>query len=168
LLLIVLFFYLALMISNVGEENQIFERIFASADELDTSDKNTRAYLYDLAIKLSLQYPIVGFGLELPNGEGYPHNIFLESFLALGICGGLMFILITSYTIIASLKLLATKNSQWGWLGILFIQYTIGGCSSGSLYAASSFWYLLFAVLGVCNSVDNKWLSRELSDSGIE
>jgi hypothetical protein len=149
LFLLFLLVSLVLIVSNIGEENQIFERIFASGDELDSADKNTRAYLYDLAIKWFLQYPIIGFGLELPNGEGYPHNLFIESFLALGVCGGIAFILITFHTIILSIRLLASKNSQWGWVGILFIQYMIAGCSSGSLYGSSSFWYLLFAVLGV-------------------
>jgi O-Antigen ligase len=139
---------------SVGGENQIFDRIFATGDELDTSSSNNRGYVYDMGVKLSLEHPILGFGLELPNGEGYPHNLFLESFLTLGFGGGFMFVTIVAYTIMASLKLLMSKNSQWGWVGVLFIQYIIAGCFSGSLYGSSSFWYFLFAVLGVYNSVE--------------
>jgi hypothetical protein len=150
---------------SISAENQIFDRIFATGDELDGTSSNNRGYAYDMAIKLSLEHPILGFGLELPNGEGYPHNLFLESFLVLGFGGGLVFTTIVTYTIMASLKLLANKNSQWGWVGILFIQYTIAGCFSGSLYGASSFWYFLFAVLGICDSVEDHRKHKFLSST---
>jgi hypothetical protein len=133
--------------------NQFFERIFSTADELDIVNEGSRGYLYDTSIKLFLDYPIFGFGLELPNSQGYTHNLFLESFLALGFGGGILFGIITLYTVNASIKLLISKSSQWGWVGILFIQYTIAGTSSGALYGASSFWYLMFAVLGAYNSL---------------
>jgi O-Antigen ligase len=141
--------------SSMGDQNNIFDKFFLSGNELDPEDQRNRGYAYNMAIKLSLEHPFIGFGLELPDGHGYPHNLFLESFLSLGFCGGILFFTVTVYTIITSIKLLATKNPQLGWIGILFIQYTIGGCFSGSLYAASSFWYLLFAVLGVSTSVKN-------------
>jgi O-Antigen ligase len=133
--------------------NQFFERIFSTADELDIADERSRGYLYDTTIKLFLDHSIFGFDLELPNGQGYTHNLFLESFLALGFGGGILFGIITLYTVNAAIKLLISKSSQWGWVGILFIQYTIAGTSSGALYGSSSFWYLMFAVLGAYNSL---------------
>lgn len=159
-LLFLIVFLTTVVYFSISGENLIFDRIFSTGDELDSGSINNRGYAYDTGIKLALEHPIIGFGLELPNGEGYPHNLFLESFLVLGFGGGFMFTAIVAYTIMASLKLLMSKNSQWGWVGILFIQYIIAGCFSGSLYGASSFWYFLFAVLGVYDSVEDNRMHK--------
>jgi O-Antigen ligase len=149
--LIALLLCFALVASfSLKEDNQILDRIYSASDEVDSSDSRSRGYLYETAVKTFLEYPLTGFGIELPNGEGYPHNLILESFLSLGICGGIVFIIITTFATISSIKLLLSKNSCWGWIGILFIQYFIAGFSSGSLYGANIFWYLLLAIIGIC------------------
>ena len=151
ILLLVLF-----CVSNtfIGKENLLLNRLLSTGDDLDGADSQTRGYVYYMAIQLFLEHPIIGFGLELPNAEGYPHNLYLESFLAIGVSGGLIFIIIVTYTLMVSIKLIFAKSSQWQWIGVLFIQYFIGGCFSGALYGSSSFWYFLFAILGIYGSLE--------------
>jgi O-antigen ligase len=138
------------------------ERIFATEEELSGTSRfsgteNSRLYLYSLVLEKVEKNPLFGFGLELPDGLGYPHNLILESFLALGILGGLMFIILQIYMLFQAFALLKHKNSYkaaWGWLGILFIQYFIASMSSGSIYGSYVLWYLMFAVLVIVNTDD--------------
>jgi O-antigen ligase len=138
------------------------ERIFATEEEISGTSRfagteHSRLYLYSLALEKVEKHPLLGFGLELPDGLGYPHNLILESFLALGIVGGLMFIILQTYTLFQAVALLKHKNSfkaAWGWLGILFIQYFIVSMSSGAIYGSYILWYLMFAVLVVANTDD--------------
>jgi hypothetical protein len=142
--------------TNVNQDNnKVFDRILAPEDDFDSSNSQSRGYMYDMAVRLSMENPLFGFGLELPNGIGYPHNIFIESFLTLGVGGGIIFAIINLYAVIISIKLLTNKNSQWGWIGLLFLQYMIAGCSSGSLYGVSSFWYFLFSLLSICDRFES-------------
>jgi O-antigen ligase len=138
------------------------ERIFATEEEFSGTSRfagteHSRLYLYSLVLEKVEKYPLFGFGLELPDGLGYPHNLILESFLALGIVGGLMFIILQIYMLFQAFALLKHKNSYkaaWGWLGILFIQYFIASMSSGSIYGSYVLWYLMFAVLVIVNTDD--------------
>lgn len=87
-----------------------------------------------------------GYSLELPDA-GYPHNLVVEAFLSTGFLGGLFFALIYFYSIIKAIFLIMNDWHQWGWLGLIYIQYAISAMSSGALYSSYTFWYLLFAVL---------------------
>jgi len=120
-----------------------------SGDEFN-SNFVQRPELFSKAIELIAEYPIFGYGLEVPN-IGYPHNLILEAFLATGILGGFLFLLIYIYAGIKAISMIMAKNNVWGWLGLLYIQYAIGAMFSGNLYGSSTFWYLLFAVLGLKN-----------------
>lgn len=161
-LMFLLVFFAVILYVTIGEQNNIFDKFFTSGNELDPEDQRNRGYAYSMGVKMSLEHPVIGFGLELPNGQGYPHNLFIESFLSLGFCGGILFFAIALYAIMASIKLLAARNMQLGWIGILFIQYTIGGCFSGALYGSSSFWYLLFTVIGVFASANEMLTVRRI------
>jgi O-antigen ligase len=138
------------------------ERIFATEEEFSGTSQysgtgQSRLYLYSLVLEKVEKHPLFGFGLELPDGFGYPHNLILESFLALGILGGSMFIFLQIYMISQAFGLLKSKNSSkaaWGWVGILFIQYFIASMFSGSIYGSYILWYMMFAVLVIVNTDD--------------
>ncbi len=93
-----------------------------------------------------------GYGVELPK-FGYPHNIIVESFLSTGVIGGCLFTLICLVVLIRSLDLSLSRD-PWGWVGVLYVQAFIMSLTSGAIYAASAFWYLLFAV-------NNLWVKKD-------
>jgi hypothetical protein len=123
------------------------ERFLLVGDEFDIQGQS-RGFLLQTAFSLVAENPLTGVGLEIP-GVGYPHNLIAESFLPLGIISGLLFLGLYINGVLKSIKLLTDSTGEWGWLGILFIQYAVISLSSGSLYASSLFWYLLFALIGI-------------------
>jgi hypothetical protein len=124
----------------------VSERLFLVSDEIGVGDGAKSEYgrgnLGALALNAIQKYPLIGAGIELPNGYGYPHNLYLESFLAMGIVGGLVFCGLVFYVALKSVQILSYRHpkAEWGWLGALFIQYLVNGAFSGSLYASSLFW----------------------------
>jgi O-antigen ligase len=134
-------------IYSLSQGSLFIDRMFLFKDEFDPTGTG-RGFIYDKTLKTISECIVAGCGIELPGG-GYPHNLILESFLPFGFVGGALFIGIVGFALRKALGLLFDLKSKWSWLGILFIQYTILGLSSGSLYGSSVFWYLLFAILGV-------------------
>jgi O-antigen ligase len=134
----------------VNSGSRIVERIsdsFISGSDFDTRFVQ-RPELYSKAIELISEYPIFGSGLEVPK-LGYPHNLILEAFLSTGILGGSLFLILYICAITKAISIIMAKNNNWSWLGFIYIQYAIGAMFSGSLYGSYTFWYLLFAILGL-------------------
>jgi hypothetical protein len=142
----------------LGDGNSIFNRFSLISEEIDTSGDYSRGSLYLTSISFILDNFTMGFGIELPNGLGYPHNLIVESFLSLGLVGGILFSTLFITSILQSLKLLVNRDNQWGWLGLIFIQYAIGSMFSGSLYGSSPFWYSMFAVNGISLAMNHQSL----------
>ena len=95
-----------------------------------------------------LENPIFGSAVVEMNSRTYPHNMVVESFMAIGLIGGLLFSTILLVSIGFSLKLIL-QRSQSSWLAMLFIQTAIGCQFSGSLSFDPFFW----AMLGVTASI---------------
>lgn len=99
------------------------------------------------AIDQGLANPILGSAyVELSSGE-YPHNLTVEAFMALGIVGATLFIIISARSAIIAARRLRAGELL---LPLLFIQYLIGTQLSGALWGSAAYWVL--AVLLVCTS----------------
>jgi hypothetical protein len=124
-----------------------FDRLMSYNEDYDIGGSWSRNRLINLAFSSVLQDNnlLAGFGLELPNGHGYPHNLLVESLLSTGITGALIFAVVFFGCILKSIKILM-KSDSWGWLALIYIQYAVAGMFSGSLYASNIFWYLAFAI----------------------
>jgi len=143
--------------------SSFFERLFALSNEFDTESYGGlgRAGLYKAAFELVVEHPFIGAGIEIP-GVGYPHNLTLEAFLVLGIGGGCLFLYFLVIGTMKSFQLLRKQEPGWGWLGLLFLQYMVGGMFSGTLYGSYLFWYGLLSVYAIDWSRKSK-KSRKLS-----
>ncbi|MBW4454661.1 MAG: O-antigen ligase family protein [Nostoc indistinguendum CM1-VF10] len=119
-----------------------------SGDYFGYSQFVQRPELYQKVSELIVEYPIFGYGLEVPN-LGYPHNLILEAFLATGFLGGSLFLMLYIYATIKAISIVMAKNNSWSWLGLLYIQYAVAVMFSGALYNSYIFWYLLFAIIGL-------------------
>ena len=163
LLLLIVLSAVAGTVFSSSYGTSFFERLFALGDELEANENGLgRANLYSLALRLILQNPLMGTGIEMP-GHGYPHNLFLEGFLPLGILGGILFAWLMFRGFVLSIRSLTGPNQAWGWVGLLFIERSVGSMFSGSLNASYTFWYLLFSVLALTLSSHTKKHQKEIS-----
>jgi len=78
----------------------------------------------------------------------YPHNTFLESFMAVGVVGGLAYTFFHLGALRAAWRLIVSRPEH-AWVAILCVQYTIGASFSGALWDWSMLWSLLAAVVAV-------------------
>jgi O-antigen ligase len=105
-----------------------------------------RLELQKLAIEDFLQEPLLGMHYLNPaNGpHGYPHNILIESAMALGVIGAL---LLASLFVIAGTKILGYFGRQHALLSMLFLQQMVNSQLSGAIWNSSAFFMLLGIIL---------------------
>lgn len=131
-------------LSNYG--GSFFDRITKALDSGDQS----RMWLLGEGFNEFAGSPFTGSAFVLQgqntgswNGF-YPHNIFIESLMALGIIGGILILGIIAKGWHDSYKVLRTSHSS-GWIGLLFIQYSILAMFSNAIYTNHFFWcYVVF------------------------
>lgn len=75
----------------------------------------------------------------------YPHNLILESFMTMGVFGGLIFLYLNYIAIRNGFNIL--KNKSYMWIGLLFAQYYFQTFISSSVDQSSFFWILLVLVI---------------------
>jgi O-antigen ligase len=110
-----------------------------------------RDNIYKNTLKIIDKSPIFGAYYVIPSGigiKGYPHNFFLEVFLATGMLGGIPFMLLILASFIKAYKFIKA-NHPASWLIILYIQIVCYGMFSTGLYTAQDFWALLFFMLSM-------------------
>jgi O-antigen ligase len=88
--------------------------------------------------------PLVGAGVE-PLGA-YPHNVIVESFLAVGTPGGLAVLALTVMSLVAAWKVWRRDDEHY-WIALLFGQQTVLAMLSGALYQSGAYWCLMAAVV---------------------
>jgi O-antigen ligase len=107
--------------STVSEDESSLERLLIQAN----------------AIQQFLQNPWFGSAYaELISGQ-YPHNLFIETAMALGV-GGLLLVVVI--IIRASRASLVALRSNSLLVPLLFVQYFVAAQFSGSIWGAGAFW----------------------------
>lgn len=137
--------------------------------QLRLVDDTERTKLLTDSWKAFVKHPLLGAGIE-PLGQ-YPHNLIVESFLAIGIVGGMVFVSLVLISTIAAWIVLRTDRTHF-WIGLLFVQHMIWAMLSGSLYGSAATWCLMAAVVARASQLTVSagemggsvaWLSRRLS-----
>lgn len=159
--LIVILSFITIITFNLSQEfmlsfgSSFVDRINLSINEGDTSG---RFFIYYDSFKQFLSSPFIGkahFLLNQPKVGRYPHNLIFESFIALGLLGGLLFISMIISTIKKGYNIMKTENKtimvSWGFL--LFLQFLTFGMFSGSLYSSYYFWGSLFLINHIYNEL---------------
>lgn len=100
------------------------------------------------AWQMFLDAPLFGAALEDPAFGIYPHNIFVEAFMATGVFGGMMLIVLMGMTGFLAFQL-ARSNPGLSIYGALFVQYFIGAQLSGAIWSSSTLWVLVGCVAGL-------------------
>jgi O-antigen ligase len=103
-----------------------------------------RIEVLDLGIDAFLSHPIFGSAFAIP-GLGYPHNVFVEAGMAMGVVGLLLFTVL----VVRVLALVPPANRTDGsMMALVFIQFLIGGQFSGSLWSSQGIWIGAALMLG--------------------
>lgn len=104
-----------------------------------------------------IKQPILGNAMLIQKNDfigSYPHNLFVEAFMAIGFFGGLIFFFWSLKCILAARKIIK-KMPEHSWVGLLFLQYFIFGMFSGNLYSNDLFW--IFSILTIIVLSDNRF-----------
>ena len=107
------------------------------ADVAEDESTSARLLLHNNAIAQFLDHPLLGRAFIDPSLLEYPHNLFIETAMALGILGlgALMLVLVRA-------GLRAIKQIRHGniLVPLLFVQYLFAAQLSGAIYGNSGLW----------------------------
>lgn len=127
--------------------NQALERLHASIydpNSMAAGVTSGRDVLYKKAWDNFIDSPLLGSSLFV-DGE-YVHNSVFESFLGLGIFGGLLFVGLLVYTFIKAIQL-GEQDKRYLFVALLFIQYLLYSLFSRTLSMLPLFWLSMFLVI---------------------
>ncbi|MBT0549768.1 O-antigen ligase family protein [Riemerella anatipestifer] len=126
----------------------LFTRLFQSIQVLDESTKERLLILSEAWKKFKTNLWLGdSFLIKTETLKStYPHNLFLEAFMAMGLLGGGMFLLINVFAI-NSVRNISDEKSSFSWLIFMFLQYFFQVFFSWSLYSSVFYWILLMTVL---------------------
>lgn len=127
-------------------DNHALERLYNSIYALENMDNDVtsgRDILYDKAWHNFINSPLIGSTLFI-EGE-YVHNSVLESFMGMGIFGGLLFIIMAIYSLVVAFHM-AEQEKQYLFCTLLFVQYLSYSLFSRTLSMLPLFWMSLYLV----------------------
>ena len=101
--------------------------------------------IWEIGWNIFSQNPILGVSYLLPD-DSYVHNIFIEQFMALGLVGGVIFIMINFKVLLLGWKTI-TNSPKSVLIYTLFIQYLILGCFSRTIIALGAYWLFMFITI---------------------
>jgi O-antigen ligase len=131
----------AALYSDIAERYSFANRLNVSQTDDDPSIAG-RELAYAGAIRQFLRSPIYGDFLEEESTHYYPHNILLEAFMFLGLLGGIPFVILLARSFVHAFRILRA-GSPFGWVGLLYVQYLVGGQFSGAIYTSTALWSLI-------------------------
>ncbi|RVB80571.1 MULTISPECIES: O-antigen ligase family protein [unclassified Mesorhizobium] len=107
--------------------------------------------------------PIFGrYAIELLTAY-YPHNIYLESLMSVGLLGTVPLTLHCLISLRAAIGLLREKQAGFAgvFIALLFIRDAVGAAGSGAIWGASGFWITSFLVVSM-------WYGRRQDQQRVE
>lgn len=127
------------LITTYSESIGLINRLNESL--LSQSDFNYgRDYHFEAAINQFINNPFFGDKIFDNYSGFYPHNLLLESFMALGFFGGLIFAYLSIVNIFKGFKKNITN------IYIMFVCFTLFVFTSGAIWNSFEFWILLAVI----------------------
>ena len=141
-------------IAVLAIEPAVFEKALLALQRIDAvSDRSTflRVLSFQGAYQQFLDDPLFGRYVNEHLTNYYPHNIYLESLMAVGLLGSAPFFLHVFLALRSALLVLRLKNVSWVWtfISILFMREAMGSAASGSLWGNTGFWMTSFLVIAI-------------------
>lgn len=129
----------------VGYAMEALERIDVNQD----TSTAMRALAFTGALEQFLADPIFGrYAVELRTNF-YPHNIYLESLMSVGLVGTVPFIVHFGMALRAAIGLIRERPPSFTrvFVALLFIRDAIGTAASGAIWGVPGFWITSFLVI---------------------
>lgn len=135
--------YTAVQTYMVGVERfsfDVVERILIASESGDS-----RLDLWRNAWQQFQENPLIGDSIAERSTGFYPHNSVLEALMATGLFGGIAYVFLLGWSIVASVRLLH-RRLGYEWLALLCIQSAIGSFFSGAHWGNGAHWLTMVAV----------------------
>ena len=129
----------------VENSSSFFSRV---TNMIVSGDSSGRGELYQQGIKIFTENPIFGGRILYFDGM-YPHTIFIEVLMAMGIFGMILYLLFFKNCVIYLLELKKLKDDHAPvfWVSILWLQYFVLSLFSYNLHSSPEIWYLTSMIL---------------------
>jgi hypothetical protein len=127
----------------------VISRFQEALDDPTVASVSERVDVQRRAWEQFLSHPVLGSSLEERVSLFYPHNTIVESFMAVGVVGGVAYLAYHAFGLLRALRLIASRTEA-AWVGILCLQYTLSAMFSGSLYGNGAMWAFLSAGIAIC------------------
>lgn len=107
------------------------------ADVEDDASSVERLLLQGSAVTAFLSSPVWGSAFVEPIEFTYPHNLFIETAMALGVIGLLLLFVLLAQSVRAAIRLAVDRNLL---LPMLYAQYFVGSQLSGAIWGNAVLW----------------------------
>ena len=142
------------MLSSLTGAGLDTERMTRSVVLTDDYMQGGRIDLYAEAFAKFLQSPIWGKSL-FNDSMTYPHNLIIETLMALGLLGGAL--LIAMLLVGFRCLVIASKHSSIGqWLLLVFIHSFVATMTSGAIFYDPMMWTTLGVSLGLSSRIHHR------------
>ena len=154
LVVLLVFISLVLMFYSNGD---YFVYITETVGRIGLNSDPERARLYAGAFNQIWESPLFGqYIVELDSGF-YPHNIYVEAIMAVGLVGSIPFFV---HVFIASVSAVRLVHSRKGtfvgtFVALLFFRDAIGAAAAGSIWGNAGFWISSFLVISMFRATRN-------------
>lgn len=120
------------------------------ASTIGIEHETGREDLWIIALADFIESPFWGVSYLFENGT-YVHNIFVEQFRALGLFGGLCFLI---FNIVLAFRgyNMCRINTNYLLFYLLYIQYMVMGLFTSTIIVLSQYWVFMIIVFNLCNN----------------
>ncbi len=146
---------LLVVLTAVVVDREYFEMALQALQRIDpVNDQSTseRVFYWRTGFEQFLADPFFGryIGIGTTYTE-YPHNIYLESLMAVGLIGAIPFVLHLAFASYAAFAILRLNSTNWVWtlIALLFFRDAIGAAASGAIWGSNGFWITSFLVIAI-------------------
>jgi O-antigen ligase len=146
---IVLGCVLSATVTYFAQKGPNLGRLLVSAAAYDTTNNsvNGRHNMIRDAWREYMDHPWLGSSIVERNALIYPHNAFVEAFMATGTFGGSAFVLLILAAIYRAIRFIS-RDPAMAWIPMCFFQQLIGAMFSGGLYGNVTLWAMMAVMLG--------------------
>jgi len=135
-------------------DHRFFEMALAALQRIDpVHDASTaiRVLLFRGAFEQFLADPLFGRYVNEQTQNTYPHNIYLESLMSVGLIGTIPFFLHLAFASMAAFYILRLHNANWLWtfIALMFFREAISGAAIFAIHDGVGLWITSFLVIAI-------------------
>lgn len=151
------FFTITGLLNNITDRFVLFNRIETLKDNLERGEKEERNYEYASALRQFYSSPIVGDRFTTRIDSTYPHNIYLEILMAMGLIGAIVFLKVHYEIYKRTRYLFKVKDDTLLFILAVLLIVFLSAMTSGGIALNPELW--MFLSFFLC--VNHKQIEQE-------